>query len=953
MDRSSGRVLTVAAVLAFAFAAPAGAQTVLFTDDFEDGNANGWTAFGGTWSVVTDGTRVYRQSSGSSRYRSGAGSTAWTNYSVEARVKPTTWNGTDRFAGLAARLRDRYNGYVLALRSSGRVEMLRIVSGTSTALASRPFPVTLGTWYTLRIDVVGTTLRGYVNGALQFTATDGTFAAGLVGGATDYATASFDNFRVTEGGTPPGNQAPQVQAGADQTIVISSAASLFGSASDDGLPAPPGAVTCTWSRTSGPGTVTFAPNVNALQATARFSAVGVYVLTLTCSDSALTASDSVGIDVRDEEDPPPPTPGPLGFASVNALGQNGTTGGLGGPTVTVSTAEEFLDFIARPGPYVIRVNGLLPLPSGMHNVTSHKSIIGVGSNSGITGAGLNIGDPVSEATTPPPGGGVRNVIIRNMIFRDSPDDAINVQMFAHHVWIDHNELSDGFDGLIDIKRGADYVTVSWNHTHHHTKNMLLGHSDGNGAQDIGRLKVTYHHNWFDDTPQRNPRVRFGEPVHIFNNYFFSNSDVGRGLPGQRRLHGGGQLLRGRGGAHEHPLRGPHRPHGAEEQRVRGRERRARRRRERGQPGGVLQLHAGQPGRREGDRDGGSRRGQASVLKQAPSRSHRRAEAPAQHQDADRRHPAAGRANGDARPRGTEGYDHGRRERHDHERGGGNPGQPAGLALRLREAHTVEPAVQQAQGRGQDRRKNGGEPAIQGQEASDQEERDGRARDGNERCRRQEAEKASHQPGAGEREEDPPSGRRSVEARQQSDRDDGDEVLQAHPHVGDAVVDRPQPRRHQMCTRRTWRQRDEQGRDGDEKDRGLPRALASCDGPPQERDPGHGHGRSRRTQREASRPQAVDQADRDADAVEQPGGDDESHAVRLSALARRQLGAVGVAVKDGEERDQQTGGGQGRAGLARRPSGPAAARRARSRLRHPAAERPSGPAVRPAPSSSGT
>ena len=74
-----------------------------------------------------------------------------------------------------------------------------------------------------------------------------------------------------------------------------------------------------------------------------------------------------------------------------------------------------------------------------------------------------------------------------MIFRDSPDDAINVQMFAHHVWIDHNELSDCYDGLIDIKRGADYVTVSWNHTHHHTKTMLLGHSDTNGAQDIGRL----------------------------------------------------------------------------------------------------------------------------------------------------------------------------------------------------------------------------------------------------------------------------------------------------------------------------------------------------------------------------------------------------------------------------------------------------------------------------------
>src|SRR6185503_7365562 len=142
----------------------------------------------------------------------------------------------------------------------------------------------------------------------------------------------------------------------------------------------------------------------------------------------------------------------------------------------------FLDFVSRPGPYVIRVSGLITLPGPMHNVTSHKTIVGLGSSSGFTGGGLNVGDPVTESTTPPPGGGVRNVIIRNLVFTGTPDDAVNVQMFAHHVWIDHCDLSNGFDGLIDIKRGADYITVSWNHTHHHTKNMLLGHSDGNSAQ---------------------------------------------------------------------------------------------------------------------------------------------------------------------------------------------------------------------------------------------------------------------------------------------------------------------------------------------------------------------------------------------------------------------------------------------------------------------------------------
>src|SRR5262249_14720836 len=151
---------------------------------------------------------------------------------------------------------------------------------------------------------------------------------------------------------------------------------------------------------------------------------------------------------------PTPTPPPgdrfalVGFATVNALGQNGTTGGQDGPTVTVSSSSEFLDFISRPDPFIIQVNGMITVPSAMHNVASNKTIIGLGSNSGITGGGLNIGLPVDDNVTSPPPNAVRNVIIRNLIFTGAPDDAVNVQMFSHHVWIDHCDLSNGFDGLI-------------------------------------------------------------------------------------------------------------------------------------------------------------------------------------------------------------------------------------------------------------------------------------------------------------------------------------------------------------------------------------------------------------------------------------------------------------------------------------------------------------------------
>src|SRR5689334_3090557 len=199
---------------------------------------------------------------------------------------------------------------------------------------------------------------------------------------------------------------------------------------------------------------------------------------------------------------------PIGWASQNG----GTTGGSGGSTVTVTTASALDSALQSSSRQVIRVSGMISL-SGMHKVSSNKSILGVGSGSGLSGGGLNLS-------------GVSNVIIRNLVLRNADDDSINVQDSAHNIWIDHNDLSNGHDGLVDIKRGSDFVTVSWNHFHNHDKTALLGHDDGNGSQDIGHLRVTYHHNWFDGTTQRHPRVRFGNPVHVYNNYYNGNSGYG-------------------------------------------------------------------------------------------------------------------------------------------------------------------------------------------------------------------------------------------------------------------------------------------------------------------------------------------------------------------------------------------------------------------------------------------
>jgi pectate lyase len=413
----------------------------LLSDNFEDGNSTGWSRSGGSWSVVSDGSLVFRQSGTSSDARALVGNTGWVDYGVQARVKPTGFAAANRFVGVIARAQTSSQYYALVLTGSGGVQIVKRAGGSPVVLASGVAAVVTGSWHTVRLEAAGTSLRGYVNGSLVVTATDSTFAAGRAGVATAYASASFDDVEVaTVSSTPPSGEP------------------------------------------SGPPLPT--------------------------------------------EPPLDPGAPPIGFASVNALGQNGTTGGAAGGTATVDTAAEFLTAIAQPGPLNIRVSGMIALPGPMHSVASDKTIVGVGANSGLTGGGLNIGLPIDEAVTSPPANAVHNVIIRNLNINNAPDDAINVQMFSHHIWVDHNSLSDSFDGLLDIKRGSDYVTVSWNHTFQHTKNMLLGHDDNNGAQDIGRLKVTYHHNWYDRTPQRNPRVRFGDPVHIFNNYYVYNTDVG-------------------------------------------------------------------------------------------------------------------------------------------------------------------------------------------------------------------------------------------------------------------------------------------------------------------------------------------------------------------------------------------------------------------------------------------
>ena len=175
-------------------------------------------------------------------------------------------------------------------------------------------------------------------------------------------------------------------------------------------------------------------------------------------------------------------------------------------------------------------------------VGSNTTLVGVGANATIKNGGLMLRD-------------VENVVIRNITFEDAydyfpawdPNDNAqgewnaaydNISLVsARRVWIDFCTFSDGVrpdrlnrsmfgrpmqfhDGLVDIIRQSDLITVSNSVFRNHDKVMLIGNSDKR-SEDAGYLRVTLHSNWFDNVKERAPRVRYGK-VHVYNNLYTSS-----------------------------------------------------------------------------------------------------------------------------------------------------------------------------------------------------------------------------------------------------------------------------------------------------------------------------------------------------------------------------------------------------------------------------------------------
>lgn len=183
----------------------------------------------------------------------------------------------------------------------------------------------------------------------------------------------------------------------------------------------------------------------------------------------------------------------------------------------------------KVGPVCIRLIGNITDPADMAKgdlyvdaVTCGLTIEGVGTDTTFNGFGL-----VAKNSS--------NVEIRNIGFMNcnsSEGDNVGLQQKNDHIWVHHCDMFYGDagsdadqvkgDGALDTKTST-YITHSYNHFWDNGKCNLQGMKS-----ESTENYITYHHNWYDHSDSRHPRIRTCT-VHIYNNYFDGNAKYGVGV----------------------------------------------------------------------------------------------------------------------------------------------------------------------------------------------------------------------------------------------------------------------------------------------------------------------------------------------------------------------------------------------------------------------------------------
>lgn len=146
------------------------------------------------------------------------------------------------------------------------------------------------------------------------------------------------------------------------------------------------------------------------------------------------------------------------------------------------------------------------------------TIEGVGNDATIKGFGILVRNSAS-------------LELRNFGVMTGMDDGISLDTDNDHVWVHHIDVFYGphgsgdhakGDGAIDVKGDSKHVTVSYCHFWDTGKSTMCGMTS-----ETGPNYITYHHNWFDHSDSRHPRIRTMS-VHIYNNYFDGVAKYGVG-----------------------------------------------------------------------------------------------------------------------------------------------------------------------------------------------------------------------------------------------------------------------------------------------------------------------------------------------------------------------------------------------------------------------------------------
>ncbi len=182
--------------------------TIIFQDDFNDGNYNGWIVESGSWGIDSL-NRLYGNQFGTLKTgRLSVGNT-WDNY----RIEVDTQNNGGFDQGIMFRKADSNNYYEVDLRfddgarsyNTPEVKLTKIQAGNSTTLFStRSFQLNRFTNYRIKIEVVQTHIQLWIDSTLIFTIDDPTTTLTTGPIALSYWTGDygsvnvrFDNVKVT------------------------------------------------------------------------------------------------------------------------------------------------------------------------------------------------------------------------------------------------------------------------------------------------------------------------------------------------------------------------------------------------------------------------------------------------------------------------------------------------------------------------------------------------------------------------------------------------------------------------------------------------------------------------------------------------------------------------------------------------------------------------------------